>query len=450
MIVTPRGETSVPVTTERGSAAVAAPLLARPLGLTAALNGAGARVDLSGVVFAFQVGAPFVRAGGVVYGLVGEPYVVRDTLFLPLHWLADCVPRALGARYRWDPAAARLEELPVAGALAAGPRTTRAPPPSPVPARPVAAPHPLTGLRHAHAVVIDPGHGGIDPGNPGRYFGGHLAEKDITLAVARLLRAELARRGIEALLTRSSDTLIDLADRGAFCRAACDLFVSIHVNAMPDGRRGGQVSGVETYFLSDAKTEDQERVAKMENEAIRFEAAPVGKARGPVDFILRDLQLNEYLRESARLAALVQDKVVAVHPGGDRGVQQAGFTVLTTARRPAILVETGFATNREDGAFLASSLGQHKIASAIADGAPGSCATPPAFRSTRRPRRAPRAFPSPRPSALSRTCCNSPWPVSSSASATPSSRPTIRRSPASTIGCGSISAIVGSCVPTSR
>src|SRR5881628_3424372 len=102
--------------------------------------------------------------------------------------------------------------------------------------------------------------------------------------------------------------------------------------------------------------------------ALRFETAPAGGSHGPVDFILKDLQLNEYLRESARLAELVQDKVVAVHPGGGRGVQQAGFMVLTTARRPAILVETGFATNRTDGAFLASSLGQHKIASAIADG----------------------------------------------------------------------------------
>ena len=217
-------------------------------------------------------------------------------------------------------------------------------------------------------VLVALRHGGIDPGNPGRYFPAHLVEKDITLAVGRLLRAELVRRGIEALLTRASDTLIDLTDRGAVCKAECDLFVSIHVNAMPDGRRVDRVGGVETYFLSDAKTEDQERVAKMENEAIRFEATPAAGARGPIEFILRDLQLNEYLRESARLAALVQDKVVAVHPGGDRGVQQAGFVVLTTARRPAILVETGFATNKEDGAFLASSLGQHKIASAIADG----------------------------------------------------------------------------------
>src|SRR5206468_7701143 len=115
--------------------------------------------------------------------------------------------------------------------------------------------------------------------------------------------------------------------------------------AMPAGRSVERTSGVETYFLSDAKTEDQERVAKMENDALRFESTPTGGSRGPVDFILKDLQLNEYLRESARLAELVQDKAVAVHPGGDRGVQQAGFMVLTTARRPAILVETGLDEN---------------------------------------------------------------------------------------------------------
>ncbi len=369
VIVTPRGETTVPVTIERGSSAVAAPLLAGPLGLSTAVEGSRVTVELSGAVFVFQLGASFVRVGSIVYPLVGEPYLARDTLFLPLQWLAESLPRALGARYHWDPGAARLEELPVAGVVAAAPPATKAPAPvAGTTSRPAATPNPLTGLRHRHAVVIDPGHGGIDPGNPGRYFPAHLVEKDITLAVGRLLRAELVRRGIEALLTRASDTLIDLTDRGAVCKAECDLFVSIHVNAMPDGRRVDRVGGVETYFLSDAKTEDQERVAKMENEAIRFEATPAAGARGPIEFILRDLQLNEYLRESARLAALVQDKVVAVHPGGDRGVQQAGFVVLTTARRPAILVETGFATNKEDGAFLASSLGQHKIASAIADG----------------------------------------------------------------------------------
>ena len=379
LIATPRGETSVPVTSERGTAAVAALRLGPPLGLTVVLDGSRVTVGLSGAVFVFQLGAAFVRAGGVVYGLVGEPYVARDTVFLPLHWLADCVPRALGGRYRWDPAsetgAGRLVELPIASAVAAAPPPGVAPTPPPVPSTapaiphaPASAPNPITGLRHRHAVVIDPGHGGVDPGNPGRYFPGHLVEKDITLAIGRLLRAELLRRAIAATLTRATDTLIDLTDRGSLCKAACDLFVSIHVNAMPDGRRADRVSGVETYFLSDAKTEDQQRVAQMENEAISFETGTSSAATGPLGFILRDLQVNEYLRESAQLAQLVQDSAARIHPGGDRGVQQAGFTVLTTARRPAILVETGFATNRTDGAFLASSLGQHKIASAIADG----------------------------------------------------------------------------------
>ena len=371
LIATPRGETSVPVTTERGTAAVAAPRLGPPLGLTVALDGSRVTVGLSGVVFVFQLGAPFVRAGGVVYGLVGEPYVARDTVFLPLHWLADCVPRAVGGRYRWEPApggdTGRLVELPIASAVTATPPPTSSTAPVLSPS-PASAPNPITGLRQRHGVVIDPGHGGVDPGNPGRYFPGHLVEKDITLAIGRLLRAELTRRAIVATLTRSTDTLIDLTDRGALCKAACDLFVSIHVNAMPDGRRADRVSGVETYFLSDAKTEDQQRVAQMENEAISFETGTSSAATGPLGFILRDLQVNEYLRESAQLAQLVQDSAARIHPGGDRGVQQAGFTVLTTARRPAILVETGFATNRTDGAFLASSLGQHKIASAIADG----------------------------------------------------------------------------------
>jgi len=371
LIATPRGETSVPVTTERGTAAVAAPRLGPPLGLTVALEGSRVTVGLSGVVFVFQLGAPFVRAGGVVYGLVGEPYVARDTVFLPLHWLADCVPRAVGGRYRWEPApggdTGRLVELPIASAVIATPPST--PSTAPVlPPSPASRPNPITGLRLRHGVVIDPGHGGVDPGNPGRYFPSGLVEKDITLAIGRLLRAELTRRAIVATLTRSTDTLVDLTDRGALCKAACDLFVSIHVNAMPDGRRADRVSGVETYFLSDAKTEDQQRVAQMENEAISFETGTSSAATGPLGFILRDLQVNEYLRESAQLAQLVQDSAARIHPGGDRGVQQAGFTVLTTARRPAILVETGFATNRTDGAFLASSLGQHKIASAIADG----------------------------------------------------------------------------------
>ena len=367
LIVTPRGQASIPVTNEAGAAAIAAVLLAQPLGLTVSLDGGGsaARVTLDGRVFEFDVGSPFFRYDGAAYPLVGAPYVARDTLFLPLHWLTGHVPRLLANRYRWSPGLSRLDEQTVP----AGTTTAIAAPPIAVATPPMAvpaAPNPVTGLRLAHTIVVDPGHGGIDPGNPGLHFPGGLTEKDITLGIGKLLRAELLRRGLTVVLTRSTDTLIDLASRPTFCRADCDLFVSIHVNSMPPGRRQTSVNGVETYFLSDAKTEDQKRVAQMENDALRFGTSPV--VDGPLGFVLRDLQLNEYLRESARLAELVQGKVARIHPGEDRGVQQGPFLVLAAARRPSILVETGFATNPSDGAFLASATGQHKIASAIADG----------------------------------------------------------------------------------
>ncbi|MEX2156348.1 MAG: N-acetylmuramoyl-L-alanine amidase [Gemmatimonadales bacterium] len=354
LIATPRGQANVPVTTERGAAAVAAVLLAPPLGLVASVDGSAVQVTLGGRAFEFELGAPFMRSEGVAYPLVGAPYVARDTLFLPLHWLTDHVPRLLVGRYRWDPGLARLDEMsaPIVSA------------PAPTPVLP--APNPRTGLRLAHTIVVDPGHGGVDPGNPGLHFPGRLTEKDITLGIGRLLRAELVQRGLTVVLTRATDTLVDLADRPLFCRADCDLFVSIHVNAMPAGRRQTLVNGVETYFLSDAKTEDQKRVAQMENDALRFETAAT--IDGPLAFILRDLQLNEYLRESARLAEQVQGRVAGVHPGENRGVQQGPFLVLAAARRPAILVEAGFATNRDDGAFLASPQGQRRIAAAIADG----------------------------------------------------------------------------------
>lgn len=150
------------------------------------------------------------------------------------------------------------------------------------------------------------------------------------------------------------------------CRVDCDLFVSIHVNSLP--RRSGyeRVNGIETYFLGDALTEEARRVAAMEDEALRYETGE--RWEGDIGFIFRDLQTNEFLRESALLADLVQNSGAKVHPGRDRGVAQARFTVLATATRPAVLVETGFATNRDDGRFLASTEGQRQLALAVADG----------------------------------------------------------------------------------
>ena len=106
----------------------------------------------------------------------------------------------------------------------------------------------------------------------------------------------------------------------------------------------------------------------MENDAVRFETGEDPTAAvGGLDFILKDLQLNEHLRESARLAELVERELEGVHTGESRGVKQAGFMVLTTARRPAILVEMGYSTNPEDGRFLTTRSSQKAMAASIAD-----------------------------------------------------------------------------------
>jgi len=236
----------------------------------------------------------------------------------------------------------------------------------------VAAPRPAlppgSPLRAVHTVVVDPGHGGRDEGNPGLAFPRGVREKDVTLAISQALKAALERRGVRVLLTRTADVLIDLRERARMCSGECDLFVSVHVNSVP--RRSGyrQVNGFETYFLDQARTAEAQRVAAMENEALRYDTGSDAGRDNPFAFILKDLQTNEYLRESAALAEAVQLKGAGVHPGANRGVSQAGFFVLSTARRPAILVETGFSTDATDARFLTSADGQRRLAEAIAHG----------------------------------------------------------------------------------
>lgn len=368
VVATSRGEASIAVRVDLGHAALPVPELAKVLPVTARVTEGWALVAFAGEPFRFLLGAPAMIHRDVVQPLAGGAYVVGDTLFVPLQWLTTHVPRVFNEGYRYDAAAARFEERTNAVAAEPPPRN---PAPTPAPTAPAgykagSAAARANGLQLAHRVVVDPGHGGTDPGNPGRYLPVGVKEKHVTLAIGKYLRDELRDRGIDVLMTRTTDTLIALRDRAPMCNADCDLFVSIHVNSLP--RRAGyeRVSGIETYFLGDALTEEARRVAAMEDEALRYETG--GPRGGDIGFIFRDLQTNEFLRESALLADLVQDRSAGVHPGKDRGVAQARFAVLRTATRPAVLVETGFATNREDGRYLASSEGQRQLARAIALG----------------------------------------------------------------------------------
>jgi N-acetylmuramoyl-L-alanine amidase len=221
-------------------------------------------------------------------------------------------------------------------------------------------------------VVVDAGHGGPATGMVGP-LGQRttLVEKDITLAVSKKLARELESRGVDVLMTRVTDTLIALGDRGKIAnRAKGDLFISIHVNAAnPNWKDPASARGFETYFLAEAKTEDERRVAQMENEVVRFESSGDPSAEGGLAFILKDMAQNEQLRESKDLAGTIESRLAHIHPGPDRGVKQAGFMVLVTSFMPSVLVEIGFGTNPAEAAYLSSEAGQHSIASAVADAA---------------------------------------------------------------------------------
>src|SRR6476619_2951892 len=186
------------------------------------------------------------------------------------------------------------------------------------------------------------------------YGGPPVVEKDVTLNVAKHVGAALNRRGIYVKYTRTTDTLIALDDRGRIANEAhADLFVSIHVNAAnPNWRDPGGARGFETYFLSEAKTEDARRVEQMENAVVRLESRPASRTDDPLSFILSDMTQNQHLRESSELAELIQSRLGRMHPGPSRGVKQAGFRVLVTAYMPAVLVEIGFGSNPAEAAYL--------------------------------------------------------------------------------------------------
>jgi N-acetylmuramoyl-L-alanine amidase len=219
-------------------------------------------------------------------------------------------------------------------------------------------------------VVVDAGHGGPDNGMSGPIgTKWKVYEKNITLAVAKKLATALEERGLDVVMTRTTDTLIALSDRGRIANEHHgDLFISVHVNAAnPRWKDPGAARGFETYFLAEAKTEDAKRVEQMENESVRFETGAQAAKDDPLNFIINDMAQNEHLRESSALAEAIQARLGRVEPGPSRGVKQAGFVVLVTAFMPAVLVEIGFGTNPAEARFINNSANQKEIAGAIAD-----------------------------------------------------------------------------------
>jgi N-acetylmuramoyl-L-alanine amidase len=322
-------------------------------------------IAVGGATVELADGVPFATHKGEAYPLASAPVVREGALLLPLDLFTTLAPR-LGDNLIWD---AEHRELRVFRGVV---RRVAAPPARESRVAGSGSAAPARRATRRHVVVVDAGHGGPDAGMRGPIGGRQtLREKDITLSVAQRLAGELRDRGVDVVMTRSADTLIALSDRGRIAnQRKGDLFISVHVNAAnlrwkdPGGARG-----FETYFLAEAKTEDERRVAQMENEAVKFETNVETQRDDPLGFILNDMAQNEHLRESSDLATTIQQRLEQMHPGPSRGVKQAGFRVLVTAFMPAVLVEIGFGTNPSEAAWMSSPRGQQEIAVAVADAA---------------------------------------------------------------------------------
>ncbi|MDR1671899.1 MAG: N-acetylmuramoyl-L-alanine amidase [Bacteroidales bacterium] len=217
-------------------------------------------------------------------------------------------------------------------------------------------------------VVIDPGHGGKDPGTIGRLL--KVREKDIVLDVSLQFgkMIEQAYPDIKVIYTRKTDVLIDLYKRGDIAnKAQANLFISIHAN----WNEKTTPMGAETYVMGNSRSKDNLELAKRENSVILIEDNYTERYEGfdpnsTESYIYFSLLQNAYLNQSLSFAAEVQEQFKAVGRV-DRGVKDANFLVLWKTTMPSVLVELGFASHAEEEKFLASKEGRKQLAVSLFD-----------------------------------------------------------------------------------
>ncbi|MCX6138616.1 MAG: N-acetylmuramoyl-L-alanine amidase [Ignavibacteriales bacterium] len=213
-------------------------------------------------------------------------------------------------------------------------------------------------------VVIDPGHGGYDPGTIG-VIG--TREKDVTLGIGLKLGKLIEQQmpDVKVIYTRKTDRFIELYRRGQIANEnGGKLFISIHANSLPI--KPSPVNGFEIYLLRPGKTDDAIKIAEKENAAVRLENDQ-GRYQEVTEenFIILTMAQSAYMKQSEHFAELLSDEMsLKMSPQG-RGVKQAGFYVLVGASMPNVLVESGYLSNKNDEKFLRNPEGQQVVAESI-------------------------------------------------------------------------------------
>ena len=328
---------------------------------------------------------PFFRWNDQILQFVDAPYRIEGETYIPLQLLTDFFPKRLPTLYAFnevnftlqaaDPSELRgdavAEVKPGDGVSSSD--TLSSPDPSSnsnpdLTTREQSSSEPIPDplKEERRVVVIDPGHGGGDPGALGPQG---LREKDVALAVAKIMADLLSReKGVDVYLTRSEDSFVPLWERGELATQwkgeNPGVFISVHANSVPERR---SVRGFETYSLNVARTEHERRVVAIENAPLQVQGQNIDPDSDPeFAFLLRDLSNSGHQPWSVELSKIVQEEIGRFHPGPDRGVKQGPLAVLTNALMPSVLVEVGFLSNEDEGPLLGQDQFQDETARAVA------------------------------------------------------------------------------------
>jgi N-acetylmuramoyl-L-alanine amidase len=266
-------------------------------------------LNLYGEQFAFLLNSPYVLFQNNVYNVNYSPKVLDCCYYISADFITDLLPVILPAQFKKQ-------------------------------GNQIIAQKPLDNS--IQTIVIDPGHGGKDPGAVG-YRKTH--ESDVTLRLALMLKAMLEKElGVKVLLTRSTNEFVSLGERTRFANDNnADLFISIHCNAS----KSRSAEGTELYYLSTARNTETRAVESMENDVVaKYEGGETAvKKYDDLTFILSDMMQTEQLEESNALSQKLINNIVIGTSGLDHGVHQAGFYVLRGAYMPSVLIETEYISN---------------------------------------------------------------------------------------------------------
>ena len=214
-------------------------------------------------------------------------------------------------------------------------------------------------------LVIDPGHGGKDPGAVGKTAKEKTINLQVALKLGNLIEKNLP--DVKVVYTRKTDKFVGLDQRANLAnKEKADLFISIHANAL----QNKSFQGTETFTLGLARTKENLEVAKRENAAILLEDDYQQKYEGfdpssTESYIIFEFMQNKFMEQSISFASDIQKEFKNTGLRIDRGVKQSGFLVLRKTSMPSVLVELGFLTNASEEKFLASNAGQNKLAQSI-------------------------------------------------------------------------------------